>query len=114
MKKNKIFKALTFIAIAVMLLAMFALPICAEDTTSTIPQISFLNPDFNIKDLVEYLCWAIEIVILIGGVVFGLVEIWKGSQNEEPNKKSHGLKIIGITIAIVIILGGVFSMVFIF
>ena len=45
MKKNKIFKALTFIAIAVMLLAMFALPICAEDTTSS-PQIQ-INPDFD-------------------------------------------------------------------
>lgn len=114
MKKNKIFKALTFIAIAVMLLAMFALPVSAEETTSAIPQISFINPDFNVKDLVEYLCWAIEIVILIGGVVLGLIEIWKGSQDNEPSKKNNGVKIIAITIAVVLVLGGVFSMIFIF
>lgn len=114
MKKNKFLKALSFIAIAVMLFAMFALPIGAEETTSTIPQISFINPDFNIKDLVEYLCWALEIVILIGGTVMGGIEIWKSSTENEPSKRKNGIKIILVTIAVVLVLGGVFSMIFIF
>ena len=56
MKKHRIIKALSTLAIALMLLSLVALPVCAEEVTETsnIPQISFINPDFNIKDLVEF------------------------------------------------------------
>ena len=46
MKNNKIFKALTFIAIAVMLFATLAIPAFADETTSS-PQIQ-INPDFEL------------------------------------------------------------------
>lgn len=88
MKKNKIFKALTFIAIAVMLFAMFALPICAETTSS--PQIQ-INPDFDANKTIRAIFnWLVSIIALIvigvGGFNFVI-----GHTNNEPTQRNQGL-----------------------
>ena len=100
MKKNKIFKALTFIAIAVMLLAMFALPICADETTSS-PQIQ-INPEFDANKTIRAIFnWLVSIIALIvigvGGFNFVI-----GHTNNEPTQRNQGL----ITILVGLAAGG--------
>ena len=100
MKKNNIFKALTFIAVAVMLLAMFALPICAEETTSS-PQIQ-INPDFDANKTIRTIFnWLVSIIALIvigvGGFNFVI-----GHTNNEPTQRNQGL----ITILVGLAAGG--------
>lgn len=98
MKKNKIFKALTFIAIAVMLLAMFALPICAEDTTSS-PQIQ-INPDFDAnKTLRAVFNWLIGILAVAGAGVGGY-HIVMGQINQDPKERSGGIITVIISLAV--------------
>ena len=98
MKKNKIFKALTFIAIAVMLLAMFALPICAEDTTSS-PQIQ-INPDFDANQTIRSVfSWLIGILAVAGAGVGGF-HIVMGQINQEPKERSGGILTVIISLAV--------------
>lgn len=98
MKKNKIFKALTFIAIAVMLLAMFALPICAEDTTSS-PQIQ-INPDFDANQTIRSVfSWLIGILAVAGAGVGGF-HIVMGQINQDPKERSGGILTVIISLAV--------------
>lgn len=98
MKKNKIFKALTFIAIAVMLLAMFALPICAEDTTSS-PQIQ-INPDFDANQTIRSVfSWLIGILAVAGAGVGGY-HIVMGQINQDPKERSGGIITVIISLAV--------------
>ena len=98
MKKNKIFKALTFIAIAVMLFAMFALPICAEDTTSS-PQIQ-INPDFDANQTIRSVfSWLIGILAGAGAGVGGF-HIVMGQINQDPKERSGGILTVIISLAV--------------
>ena len=98
MKKNKIFKALTFIAIAVMLLAMFALPICAEDTTSS-PQIQ-INPNFDANQTIRSVfSWLIGILAQAGAGVGGF-HIVMGQINQDPKERSGGILTVIISLAV--------------
>ena len=98
MKKNKIFKALTFIAIAVMLFAMFALPICAEDTTSS-PQIQ-INPDFDANQTIRSVfSWLIGILAVAGAGVGGF-HIVMGQINQDPKERSGGILTVIISLAV--------------
>ena len=98
MKKNKIFKALTFIAIAVMLFAMFALPICAEDTTSS-PQIQ-INPDFDANQTIRSVfSWLIGILAVAGAGVGGY-HIVMGQINQDPKERSGGILTVIISLAV--------------
>lgn len=98
MKKNKIFKALTFIAIAVMLLAMFALPICAEDTTSS-PQIQ-INPNFDANQTIRSVfSWLIGILAVAGAGVGGF-HIVMGQINQDPKERSGGILTVIISLAV--------------
>ena len=91
MKKNKIFKALTFIATVIMLLAVFALPIGAETTAAgSSPQIQ-INPDFDpnsmIRTIINIIVGFIAIIfILIGGYNF-----LDGLSNADTKQKNSGL-----------------------
>ena len=114
MKRNKIIKVLSFVAVAILLLTMFALPISAAETTSNVPQVSFINPDFKISDLLQFIFWFGEISILAIGVIAGLINIWIGVQKDEPNKKNNGWIIIGATILVVIGIGAIVGMIFVF
>ena len=114
MKRNKIIKVLSFAAVAILLLTMFALPISAAETTSNVPQISFINPDFKISDLLQFIFWFGEISILAIGLISGFIEIWKGVQLDEQHKKNKGYIIIGVTILVVIGLGAIVGMIFVF
>ena len=98
MKKNKIFKALTFIAIAVMLFAMFALPICAEDTTSS-PQIQ-INPNFDANQTIRSVfSWLIGILAVAGAGVGGF-HIVMGQINQDPKERSGGILTVIISLAV--------------
>ena len=98
MKNNKIFKALTFIAIAVMLFAMFALPICAEDTTSS-PQIQ-INPDFDANQTIRSVfSWLIGILAVAGAGVGGF-HIVMGQINQDPKERSGGILTVIISLAV--------------
>ena len=98
MKKNKIFKALTFIAIAVMLFAMFALPICAEDTTSS-PQIQ-INPNFDANQTIRTVFnWLISILAIAGAGVGGYHMI-VGNANQDPKERSGGFMTIIFSLAV--------------
>ena len=98
MKNNKIFKALTFIAIAVMLFAMFALPICAEEATSS-PQIQ-INPDFDAnKTLRAVFNWLIGILAVAGAGVGGY-HIVMGQINQDPKERSGGIITVIISLAV--------------
>ena len=98
MKKNKIFKALTFIAIAVMLFAMFALPICAEETTSS-PQIQ-INPDFDANQTIRAVFnWLIGILAVAGAGVGGY-HIVMGQINQDPKERSGGIITVIISLAV--------------
>ena len=97
MKKNKIFKALTFIAIAVMLFAMFALPICAEETTSS-PQIQ-INPDFDANQTIRAVFnWTVGILAIIGALVGGF-HIIVGQSNQDPKERTGGFLTLIISLA---------------
>lgn len=98
MKNNKIFKALTFIAIAVMLFAMFALPICAEETTSS-PQIQ-INPDFDANATIRAVFnWLIGILAVAGAGVGGY-HIVMGQINQDPKERSGGIITVIISLAV--------------
>lgn len=98
MKKNKIFKALTFIAIAVMLFVMFALPICAEETTSS-PQIQ-INPDFDANQTIRAVFnWLIGILAVAGAGVGGY-HIVMGQINQDPKERSGGIITVIISLAV--------------
>lgn len=100
MKNNKIFKALTFIAVAVMLLAMFALPICAEETTSS-PQIQ-INPNFDANQTIRAVFnWLIGILAVAGAGVGGY-HIVMGQINQDPKERNGGL----VTVIICLAVGG--------
>ena len=98
MKNNKIFKALTFIAVAVMLLAMFALPICAEETTSS-PQIQ-INPNFDANQTIRAVFnWLIGILAVAGAGVGGY-HIVMGQINQDPKERSGGIITVIISLAV--------------
>lgn len=96
--KNKIFKALTFIAVAVMLLAMFALPVCAEETTSS-PQIQ-INPNFDANQTIRAVFnWLIGILAVAGAGVGGY-HIVMGQINQDPKERSGGIITVIISLAV--------------
>ena len=98
MKNNKIFKALTFIAVAVMLLAMFALPVCAEETTSS-PQIQ-INPNFDANQTIRAVFnWLIGILAVAGAGVGGY-HIVMGQINQDPKERSGGIITVIISLAV--------------
>ena len=98
MKNNKIFKALTFIAVAVMLLAMFALPVCAEETTSS-PQIQ-INPNFDANQTIRTVFnWLIGVLAIAGAGVGGY-HIVMGQINQDPKERSGGILTVIISLAV--------------
>ena len=98
MKNNKIFKALTFIAVAVMLIAMFALPVCAEETTSS-PQIQ-INPNFDANQTIRAVFnWLIGILAVAGAGVGGY-HIVMGQINQDPKERSGGIITVIISLAV--------------
>ena len=98
MKNNKIFKALTFIAIAVMLFATLALPVFADETTSS-PQIQ-INPDFDAnKTLRAVFNWLIGILAVAGAGVGGY-HIVMGQINQDPKERSGGIITVIISLAV--------------
>lgn len=98
MKNNKIFKALTFIAVAVMLLAMFALPAFAEETTAS-PQIQ-INPNFDANQTIRAVFnWLIGILAVAGAGVGGY-HIVMGQINQDPKERSGGIITVIISLAV--------------
>lgn len=99
MKKHRIIKALSTLAIALMLLSLVALPICAETTNS--PQIQ-INPDFDanatIRAIFNWLVGIIALIVIgIGGYNFII-----GHTQNEPTQRNQGL----ITILVGFAAGG--------
>lgn len=98
MKNNKIFKALTFIAIAVMLFATLALPAFAEETTSS-PQIQ-INPNFDANQTIRAVFnWLIGILAVAGAGVGGY-HIVMGQINQDPKERSGGIITVIISLAV--------------
>lgn len=97
MKKNKIFKAISLIATAIILLTIFALPICAETTSS--PQIQ-INPDFDANQTIRAVFnWLIGILAVAGAGVGGY-HIVMGQINQDPKERSGGIITVIISIAV--------------
>ena len=103
MKKNKFFKALSFIATAIMLLAVFVLPIGAETTAAGgSPQIQ-INPDFDANQTIRTVFnWIIGILAVVGAGVGGF-HIVMGQINQDTKERSGGI----ITLLISLAVGGV-------
>lgn len=100
MKNNKIFKALTFIAIAIMLFATLALPAFAEETTAS-PQIQ-INPNFDANQTIRAVFnWLIGILAVAGAGVGGY-HIVMGQINQDPKERNGGL----VTVIICLAVGG--------
>lgn len=99
MKNNKIFKVLTFIAIAVTLFAMFALPICAETTSS--PQIQ-INPDFNANTLLRVIVNFVVGILALLGALFGGWKLVMGQINDDPKERNGGI----IVLVLCLVAGG--------
>ena len=100
MKNNKIFKVLTFIAIAVMLFATLALPVFADETTSS-PQIQ-INPDFDANKTIRAVFnWLIGILAVAGAGVGGY-HIVMGQINQDPKERNGGI----VTVIIALAVGG--------
>ena len=98
MKKNKIFKVFTFIAIAVMLFATLALPVFADETTSS-PQIQ-INPDFDANKTIRAVFnWLIGILAVAGAGVGGY-HIVMGQINQDPKERSGGIITVIISLAV--------------
>ena len=98
MKNNKFFKVLTFIAIAVMLFATLALPVFADETTSS-PQIQ-INPDFDANQTIRSVFnWLIGILAVAGAGVGGF-HIVMGQINQDPKERSGGILTVIISLAV--------------
>lgn len=98
MKKNKIFKVFTFIAIAVMLFATLALPVFADETTSS-PQIQ-INPDFDANKTIRAVFnWLIG-VLAIAGAGIGGYHIVMGQINQDPKERSGGIIAVIVSLAV--------------
>ena len=98
MKKNKIFKVFTFIAIAVMLFATLAIPAFADETTSS-PQIQ-INPDFDANKTIRAVFnWLIGILAVAGAGVGGY-HIVMGQINQDPKERSGGIITVIISLAV--------------
>ena len=110
MKNNKIFKALTFIAIAVMLFAMFALPICAEETTSS-PQIQ-INPDFNPNTLLRVIVNFVVGILALLGAIFGGWKLVMGQINDDPKERNGGIIVLVLCLVAGALILVVFNSVF--
>ena len=99
MKKSKIFKALSIIAIAVILFA-FSIPVGAEETTSS-PQIQ-INPNFNANQTIRAVFnWLIGIIAVIGAGVGGY-HIVMGHINQDPKERNGGI----VTVLMCLAVGG--------
>lgn len=99
MKRNKIIKVLSFAAVAILLLTMFALPISAEETVQS-PQI-LINPDFNPNALLRTIINTIIAFIIIAAAVMGGWNIVDGQRDNDPKQKSAGV----ITILVAFFVG---------
>lgn len=99
MKKSKIFKALSIIAIAVILFA-FSIPVGAEETTSS-PQIQ-INPNFDANQTIRAVFnWLIGIIAVIGAGVGGY-HIVMGHINQDPKERNGGI----VTVLMCLAVGG--------
>lgn len=97
MKKHRIIKALSTLAIALMLLSLVALPICADTTNS--PQIQ-INPDFDANSTIRAVFnWIIGIVAIIGAGVGGF-HIVMGQMNQDPKERNGGIITVIISLAV--------------
>lgn len=97
MKKHRIIKALSTLAIALMLLSLVALPICAETANS--PQIQ-INPDFDANSTIRAVFnWIIGIVAIIGAGVGGF-HIVMGQTNQDPKERNGGIITVIISLAV--------------
>lgn len=100
MKKNRIFKAFSLIATAIMLLVIFALPISAEPTVS--PQIQ-INPDFDANQTIRAVFnWLIGIIAIVGAGVGGY-HIVMGQISQDPKERNGGI----VTLIMCLAVGGV-------
>ena len=96
--KNKFFKALTFIAIAIMLIAALALPAFAEETTAS-PQIQ-INPNFDANQTIRAVFnWLIGILAIAGAGVGGYY-IVMGQINQDPKERSGGIITVVTSLAV--------------
>lgn len=99
MKKSKIFKALSIIAIAVILFA-FSIPVGAEETTSS-PQIQ-INPNFDANQTIRAVFnWLIGIIAVIGAGVGGY-HIVMGHINQDPKERNGDI----VTVLMCLAVGG--------
>lgn len=99
MKKSKIFKALSIIAIAVILFA-FSIPVGAVETTSS-PQIQ-INPNFDANQTIRAVFnWLIGIIAVIGAGVGGY-HIVMGHINQDPKERNGGI----VTVLMCLAVGG--------
>ena len=97
MKKHRIIKALSTLAIALMLLSLVAFPVCAETTNS--PQIQ-INPDFDANSTIRAVFnWIIGIVAIIGAGVGGF-HIVMGQMNQDPKERNGGIITVIISLAV--------------
>ena len=98
MKKHRIIKALSTLAIALMLLSLVALPVCANETTNS-PQIQ-INPDFDANSTIRAVFnWIIGIVAIIGAGVGGF-HIVMGQMNQDPKERNGGIITVIISLAV--------------
>lgn len=110
MKKNKIFKALTFIAIAVMLFATLAIPAFADETTSS-PQIQ-INPDFNPNTLLRIIVNFVVGILALLGALFGGWKLVMGQINDDPKERNGGIIVLVLCLVAGALILVVFNSVF--
>ena len=110
MKKNKIFKALTFIAIAVMLFATLAIPAFADETTSS-PQIQ-INPDFNPNTLLRVIVNFVVGILALLGALFGGWKLVMGQINDDPKERNGGIIVLVLCLVAGALILVVFNSVF--
>ena len=110
MKNNKIFKVLTFIAIAVMLFATLAIPAFADETTSS-PQIQ-INPDFNPNTLLRIIVNFVVGILALLGALFGGWKLVMGQINDDPKERNGGIIVLVLCLVAGALILVVFNSVF--
>ena len=105
MKKHRIIKALSTLAIALMLLSLVALPICADTTNS--PQIQ-INPDFDANATLKLVVNLIVATMALIGAIFGGWKLVMGQINDDPKERNGGI----LTLVLCLVAGTIVLVVF--
>lgn len=111
MKRNKIIKVLSFAAVAILLLTMFALPISAEETAVQSPQIQ-INPDFNPNTLLRVIVNFVVGILALLGALFGGWKLVMGQINDDPKERNGGIIVLVLCLVAGALILVVFNAVF--